>query len=73
MSAVSLSASAQTRLLGAALLAVALMGALLFPMDGVLACFVFGMVLGAGTDSLLTGKLVWGLKRGLFRSPLGQQ
>ena len=49
MSAVSLSASAHNRLLGAALLVVALTWALLFPLDGVLAWFVFGMVLGAGT------------------------
>jgi uncharacterized membrane protein len=73
MSAVSLSASAQNRLLGAALLAVALTWALLFPLDGVLAWFVFGMVLGVGTGGLLTGNPVWGLKRWLSRSPLVQQ
>lgn len=73
MSALPLSASAQNRLLGALLLAVALMWALLFPLDGVLACFVFGMVLGAGTGGLLTGNPVWGLDRFVPRSPLVQQ
>jgi len=73
MSALSLSASAQNRLLGTTLLAIALTWAWLFPMDGLLAWFVFGMVLGAGTGGLLTGKPVWGLKRWLSRSPLVQQ
>ncbi|MCS4198231.1 putative membrane protein [Salinibacter ruber] len=73
MSAAPLSASAKNRLFGAALLAVALMWALLFPLDGLLAWFVFGMVLGAGTGGLLTGNSVWGLKRWLSRSPLVQQ
>ena len=73
MSAVSLSASAHNRLLGAALLAVAVMWALLFPLDGMLAWFIFGVVLGVGTGGLLTGNPIWGLMRWLSRSPLVQQ
>jgi hypothetical protein len=73
MSAAPLSASAQNRLLGAALLAVALTWAWLFPLDGVLSWFIFGVVLGVGTGGLLTGNPVWGLKRWLSRSPLVQQ
>jgi len=47
--------------------------ALLFPLDGMLVWFIFGVVLGVGTGGLLTGKPVWGLKRWLSRSPLVQQ
>ncbi|MCS3940313.1 hypothetical protein GGP84_002965 [Salinibacter ruber] len=81
MSALPLSASAQNRLLGAALLAVALACSLMFPLDGVPNWFAFG--LGAGTGVLLTGKpilgkpisgkAIWSLKRWLSRPPLSQQ
>jgi hypothetical protein len=54
MSAVSLSASAQNRLLGAAVLLVALACFSMFPLDGVPNWFAFGI--GAGTGVLLTGK-----------------
>jgi hypothetical protein len=54
LSAVSLSASAQNRLLGAAVLLVALACFSMFPLDGVPNWFAFGI--GAGTGVLLTGK-----------------
>jgi len=68
-----MSVSFQNRLLGAALLAVSLTWALLFPLDGPLTWFIFGIVLGAGTGGVVTGNPVWGLDRFVSRSPLGQR